>query len=178
MQAPLPTPNLDQSSSGAPRRLAHYTSPAAALAIARTLAFRGGPIYADNGLNAHLVEHPAGPYLSGLFSGRGAVVTFQWQGEVTTSKDFTRPNALYDQHPFRAFIPAGTSEGLQLVGIDLEPGATWCDTEDATGLRRFDPRRWLAPSKKAKAVRETNIADEVRRIVASAPAIKVVSGLY
>ncbi len=160
-------------------KIVHETSPRIAVDVVRTLRLIGGPIQADDGLSARLVNHPNGPYLLCELDSFGAFLEFEWTGKVVRSSgNYWAPNLLHDQHPLRAFVPAGTDDHLYLVGIRFRATHGWADALLLPQARLCKPVSWidwvagrLPDWKQREAAR---IAEEVSRIIKEKPKVQVI----
>ncbi|MBD8051104.1 hypothetical protein [Limnohabitans radicicola] len=154
----------------------HETSPAIAAEVARVKRFLAGPIKGDSGMNAFIVGHVAGPYCPDQAANCGAVMRFEWTGPVIQGSIFNgySPNQLFDEHPHRAFIPAGTNSNLKLIEIVLVRGCSWEDAIVDPSFSLANLCSWLS-SKRAgwrQAVAE-RLEEEMAAIVATQPNISV-----
>jgi len=161
--------------------LVHETSPLIAVAVARTRRVIGGPIPADDGLNARLLDHPNGPYNRSEIANSGVFLEFEWTGSMVPSRgNQWAPDRLHDQHPLRAFVPAGTNSHLHLIGIRFRPGYGWMDAVRRPMFSIFRPcgwRAWIASKQTGWSQREADrIAEEIRQVLRLRPEVRVVSG--
>lgn len=161
-------------------KLIHETSPLVAVYVVRTLCLEGGPIQADDGLNAWLVDHPNGPYMASQLENYGAILEFEWTGKMVRSEgNYWAPNLLHDQHPLRAFVPAGTNDHLYLVDIRFRPNHGWADVVLEPTAYMSKPRSWIdwisSKSPKWKSLEADRITDEVLHVIQQKPKVRVVS---
>ncbi len=162
-------------------KIVHETSPLIAVEVIRTRCVIGGPIQADDGLNARLLNHPNGPYNRSEIANPGVFLEFEWTGVMVQSKgNHWGPNLLHDQYPLRAFVPAGTNSHLHLTGIRFRPGYSWGDAVRVPTLSIFQPcgwRAWIASKRPGWKSREADrIAKEICNVLRLSPKIRVVSG--
>lgn len=159
-------------------KMFHVTSPSIAIRVARTQRFVGGPIDADDGLNAYIDDHCGGPYFKSEISNTGAILEFEWTGPQERAGNFHAPNILHDQHPHRAFVAAGTKDHLYLTGIRLADEQDWTDGSWLCSLRPSNGPNWLQSKLLNWNFRETaRIKSKVLGLVQKRPKILVVSGL-
>lgn len=161
-------------------RIYHQTAPEVALAIAFTGQFWAGPILGDSGLNAILINDPRGKFHYNIADSTGATIAFDWNGPVLFDKisgDY-QPEHLYDEFPFRAFIPVGTSKNLKLSTIELSSSQTWGQALDSSGWlssSMWDRLRdgfFLKDTWRKKVL--LNLESELQRIIKIGREIKVV----
>lgn len=104
--------------------LYHYTAPYAARSIAERGTYYGGVCFED-GINTVPANGPwrtsTGYSCTGAQS-TDALLELEWTGPVVT-RPYARtiPNTLYDLGSHRLFIPAGTTQHLRLIGMQLHP---------------------------------------------------------
>lgn len=154
----------------------HETSPAIAATVARTKRFLAGPLLSDSGMNAVIVNHPAGPYLPGQAAACGAMMRFEWTG-IVSQGSFSGgypPNQLFDQHAHRAFLPVGTNLNLKLIDIYFVNGASWQDAVVQPSFSLTNLCSWLSSKfpgwLQAEAMK---LQDEMVGIVANQPNITI-----
>lgn len=155
--------------------LQHETDPATALEILRTRRFIAGPILGDAGLNACIVNHQRGDYYPNQAERRGAILDFEWSGPVSTEVYSSMPdrNVCYDQHPHRAFIFAGTTRHLRLVG--LAPKDQWTDFVQHPELTLSNLWAWCLSRRKMWAKEQADaIIAEIKQVVALKPVVRIV----
>ena len=110
-------------------KLYHYTAPYAARCNAAQRTYYGGVSFED-GLNVVPATAPWKDSLGYSFVGAedvGALLELEWTGPVVQGPlAGTAPNTLYDLGIHRLFIPAGTTQHLRLIGMQLHPTLQEC----------------------------------------------------
>ena len=155
----------------------HETSPAYAADVAIKGRFLAGPILGDSGMNAVIVNHPAGPYFPGQAVQRGAVLRFDWTGPIVPAANKILgypPNELQDEHPHRALVPVGTNQYLHLVDIRLIRRASWEEAVVEPTFSSLALLSWLASKLPGwKTHQAKRLSQHIAGIVAKRPLISV-----
>lgn len=161
--------------------LIHETSPKIAVEIARKKCFQGGSIQADAGLNCYIKgRNDFSQYYPNPASNKGAIIELEWSGPISTDGGNTNPdtNVLYDEHPFRAFIRAGTTKHLKLLSITLKPGYDYSTVAVIPSrpfwISLFNIEKW----KCSLNLDAQHIQNEILEILKAKPNIEIIHHPY
>jgi len=99
---------------------------------------------------------------------------FEWYGPVLRAKNEPHfPGVLFDEHPHRAFLLAGTREHLYLTDVQLLPGFRWEAALRPPKLAGA-PLEWLRSKLPGWVEREeARIAAFVRERLLARPPIRI-----
>lgn len=165
----------------APVIFLHETSVKAAVKILRTRIFVCDASRNDGGLNGELPDRT----VSQQGAEDGAVLTFEWAGPIVqvlklADNPAYAPNILYEERPYRVFVPGGTTRHLRLTKLALQENGNWAealaDPPRPTARQILDPGAWYDWCKPAawRAARLAELQNEIEAVEHTRPAMRVV----